>query len=281
MTGTIIKGIGGFYYVKSGGETIECKARGIFRKEGITPVIGDAVEISVKNGKGAIEKIYERKNVLIRPPVANIDILAVVAACRNPDPNIRLLDKMLINAEAAGIEPIICINKTDIGSEKEIADIYKNTGYKIFAVSAANETGTDELLDFIKGKTTAFSGLSGVGKSSIMNIITDNSMLTGDISRINRGRHTTRHVELIPLSGGSGYALDTPGFGSLEINAQAEELYKYFPEMNGKVCRFRGCSHISEPECGIKEAFENGEISESRYESYKEFYTSLSAMKKY
>jgi len=271
MTGIIIKGIGGFYYIQGESSLIECKARGIFRKKGISPMIGDKVEISVKNGKGSIDEIYERKNFLIRPPVANIDILAVVAACRNPDPDMTLIDKMLVNAEEKNIEPIICINKTDIGSDKEITDIYKNTGYKIFSLSAAEEKGTDELMAYIKNKVTAFSGVSGVGKSSIMNIITENIMETGDISKINRGKHTTRHIELMPLTGG-GYVLDTPGFSSLEISVKADRLFEYFPEMRGRICRFRGCSHISEPDCGVKEALERGEISESRYESYRQLY---------
>lgn len=281
MKGTIIKGIGGFYYIRTDSGIIECKARGIFRKNGITPMIGDNVEIALtKDGKGSIEKISERKNFLFRPAVANIDILAVVAACKNPEPDMLLLDKMIINAESADIEPIICINKTDLSAPDEIIGIYKNTGYKIFCLSAEKREGFGELIDYIKNKTTAFSGLSGVGKSSIMNIITENVMQTGSISRINRGRHTTRHIELIPLEAG-GYVLDTPGFSSMDINMAAEDLYNYFPEMRGRVCRYRGCSHISEPECGVHSAFDTGEISPSRYESYKELYNYLKSIKKY
>lgn len=280
MKGTIIKGIGGFYYVRTDDGIIECRARGVFRKDGITPMIGDNAEIKIIKDKGNIEKIYERKNFLIRPAVANIDILAAAAACRDPEPDMALLDKMLINAEAAGIEPVICINKTDLSSPEVIKEIYKNTGYKIFCVSAEKREGFDELSEYIRNKTTAFSGLSGVGKSSIMNIITENFMQTGSISRISRGRHTTRHIELIPLAEG-GYVLDTPGFSSMEINMEAEKLYGHFPEMRGRVCRFRGCSHISEPDCGVREALSAGEISQSRYENYKEFYNYLKSIKKY
>lgn len=281
MKGTIIKGIGGFYYVRTDDGIIECKARGVFRKNGITPMIGDNAEIKIINDdKGNIEKIYERKNFLVRPAVANIDILAAAAACKDPEPDMAILDKMLINAEAAGIEPVICINKTDLSSPEVIIDIYKNTGYKIFCVSAKKQEGFDELLKYIRNKTTAFSGLSGVGKSSIMNIITEKFMQTGDVSRINRGRHTTRHIELIPLEEG-GYVLDTPGFSSIEINMEAENLYDHFPEMRGKICRFRGCSHITEPECGVREAVKAGIISQSRYENYKQFYSYLKSTKKY
>lgn len=281
MEGTIIKGIGGFYYVRTAEGIIECRARGVFRKDGITPMIGDAACIKIiKDGKGNIEKIYERKNFLIRPAVANIDILAAAAACKDPEPDMQLLDKMLINAEAAGIEPIICINKTDLSDPREITEIYKNTGYKIFCVSAKREEGFDRLIEYIRNKITAFSGLSGVGKSSIMNIITRNVMQTGDISRKKHGRHTTRHIELIPLKEG-GYVLDTPGFSSMDLDMEAENLYEYFPEMRGKVCRFRGCSHISEPGCGVKEMVDDGIIPQSRYENYKEFYNYLKSIKKY
>ncbi|MCH5185141.1 MAG: ribosome small subunit-dependent GTPase A [Oscillospiraceae bacterium] len=280
MTGTIVKGIGGFYYIRTDEGVIECKARGIFRKNGTVPMIGDIVDISREKSGGSIEKIYERRNFLVRPPVANIDILAVVAACKNPDPNTNLLDKMLINAETAGIEPVICINKRDLASPKELEEVYRFCGYKIFAVCAADGGGIPELSEYIRGKTTAFSGLSGVGKSSIMNVITDNFMQTGDVSRINRGRHTTRHVELMPLAGG-GYVLDTPGFGSMEITAEPSELYLHFPEMRNRVCRFRGCSHITEPDCGVKDALAAGEITAERYESYKEIYEDLKRVRKY
>lgn len=285
MIGKIIKGIGGFYYVKSAdGEVFECRARGIFRKDGIKPCIGDDVEASVKNGKGSIDKIFPRRNHLIRPPVANIDNLIIVAAAANPDPNLPLIDKLLVTAEVCGITPIIVINKTDLSDGEELCEIYKKAGYAVLAVSAVNDGAIDGILPYIKGKTTAFAGLSGVGKSTILNILTNGNMETGAVSeKIKRGRHTTRHVELIELACG-GHVLDTPGFSSFEVSGiQAEDLYKYFPEMRdfGGMCRFKGCSHISEPDCVIKDMAESGKIAVSRYESYKQLYSQLKNVKEW
>lgn len=283
MNGKIIKGIGGFYYIKaSDGTVYECKARGVFRKDNIKPIIGDKVEISVENGKGSIEKIFPRKSVLVRPPVANIDTLVIVAAAANPDPNLFLIDKLLVNAEINGITPIICINKSDISSAETLRGIYKNTGYTVLATSAAKDEGFDKLIPYLKDKTSAFAGLSGVGKSSILNIITDTVQKTGSVSeKIKRGKHTTRHVELLELEGG-GYVLDTPGFSSFEVMpVKAGELYKYFPEMSkyGDSCRFKGCSHINEPGCVIKELVADGKISGSRYSSYTQLYNQLKNIK--
>lgn len=281
MNGIIIKGIGGFYYVKTADNKIyECKARGIFRKDGIKPIVGDRVEFM----GGSISKIEERKNSLIRPAVANIDVLVIVIAALSPDPDLFLIDKMTVNALINGITPIICINKTDLAKREDISDIYTKAGFDTVSVSAERNTGIDALAELIKDKTAAFTGLSGVGKSSILNIITKNEMETGAVSeKIQRGRHTTRHVELLELKLG-GFAFDTPGFGSLEINTiPPEELELYFPEteqVRGE-CRFRGCMHINEPDCAVKALVESGKMPVSRYESYKILYDTLRRVKQW
>lgn len=276
MRGKIYKGIGGFYYVATeNDEIIECKARGKFRKEHIIPIIGDDVEIEVKNGKGSITEIYERKNSLIRPAVANIDLIVVVVAAKDPDPATFVTDKMLVNAEINGIEAVVCINKTDLAENAELKEIYEKSGYRTLCVSATEKNGLDELFEIIKGKTAAFAGVSGVGKSTLLSYITGISLETGEVSdKISRGRHTTRHVELFKVAGG-GYVLDTPGFSSVETeDITAEELEGCFPEIcgiSGK-CRFRGCAHLEEPDCAVKAAVADGVIPQSRYESYKELY---------
>ncbi len=285
MTGIIIKGIGGFYYVKAEDSSIyECKARGIFRKENIKPCIGDRVEISLENGKGSIEKIETRRTVLVRPPVSNIDNLMIVVASMNPDPDFLLVDKMLVTAEKKGIVPIICVNKTDLDSGEKIKDIYKNTGYKVLSVSTYEKEGIDELKALLKDKITAFAGTSGVGKSSILNELIDESAQTGEISdKIKRGKHTTRHVELFELEGG-GFILDTPGFSSYELeDIPATELSTFFPEMASvtETCRFKGCAHINEPDCAIKEKVRLGEISQTRYENYISIYEILKDRKEW
>lgn len=285
MRGIIVKGIGGFYYIKTEDNTVyECKARGIFRKEKITPMIGDRVEIEVKNGKGSITKIEKRTTALVRPPVANIDTLVIVIAAASPDPNMLLIDKMLVNAHLAGINPVICINKTDLDTREDLYDIYTKAGYTVLRTCAEKNEGIDSLLELLKGKVSAFAGLSGVGKSSILTCVTGMELETGEVSeKIQRGKHTTRHVELIELKSG-GFVLDTPGFGSLETDIiKANELQDCFPEMDEYKydCRFRGCSHINEPECAVKTALENGGIAESRYASYKEIYEVLKGIKEW
>jgi len=284
MVGTIIKGIGGFYYVKASGNVYECKARGVFRKQKITPMIGDKVEIELDAGKGSIVDILPRSSFLVRPPVANIDTMMLVVAAASPEPNLFLIDKMLVNAEINNIQPAICINKTDIAQRADIEEIYSKAGYKVFSVSAQKEHGTDELFEFIKGKTTAFAGLSGVGKSSLLSLITPDELETGTVSeKIQRGKHTTRHVELFELED-EGFVLDTPGFSSLEVEGiKAEDLWQYFPEMaqSQNRCRFRGCSHINEPDCFVKDMIENGELAQSRYDSYCQLYNKLKTVKEW
>ena len=272
QTGIITKGIGGFYYVLSNGEIFECKARGVFRKEKITPMVGDNVEIEVKGGKGSIVKILPRKNELVRPAVANVDTLVLVVAATSPEPNLMLIDKMLVYAEKCGITAVICINKTDLTQRDDIKDIYENAGYRVICTSAEKDENLDELKELIKGRVTAFSGLSGVGKSSILNILTDANMETGSLSeKIERGKHTTRHVELISIS--DGFVFDTPGFSSLELpELTLEELSECFPEIDkySGDCKFRGCSHIKDQGCAVKAAVERGEISTERYKSFCE-----------
>lgn len=284
MTGIIIKGIGGFYYVKAAGNIYECKARGILRKQRITPMIGDIAEIELSGDKGSIVAIKPRKSFLVRPPVSNIDTMVLVVAAASPEPNMFLIDKMLINAEIRGIEPVICINKIDLAKRNDIEKIYISAGYRVFSVSAEKKEGIKDLFDYLADKTTAFAGLSGVGKSSLLSLITDDVLETGTVSeKIQRGRHTTRHVELFELKNG-GFVLDTPGFSSLEVDGiKAEDLYKYFPEMaeSEGQCKFRGCSHINEPGCFVKEQLSQGKISESRYESYKQLYEKLKTVKEW
>jgi len=284
LDGIIVKGIGGFYYVETAEGMYECKARGVFRKKRITPTVGDRVEIEISGGKGSICTICDRKNILIRPPVANIDILLIVVAAQNPDPSLFLIDKMLITAEKNNIEPIICINKTDLVKREDIESIYRKAGYRVISVSAETKENIAELKDMISGKITAFAGLSGVGKSTLLGEITDFNLETGGLSeKINRGKHTTRHVELMELSGG-GFVFDTPGFSSMEISdIKAQELGSYFPEIRdiSDECRFKGCAHIKERDCAVREKVESGEISKSRYESYCTLYEELKSIKEW
>ncbi len=283
LTGIIVKGIGGFYYVRcEDGEVRECKARGIFRKNNIKPMIGDRVEIEVSHGTGNILKIGERRNCLVRPPVSNVDCIMIVAAAKNPDPDFLLIDKMLVTSEKKGIKPIICINKTDLDSAQEFVSIYEKTGYTTITASTYDDVGIDEVKACLKGRVTAFAGLSGVGKSSILNKLVEFGAETGDISKINRGKHTTRHVELFELDEG-GFVFDTPGFSSFELgDIKPAELCGLFPEMrNSAGCRFKGCAHINEPDCGVKELVENGGISRKRYENYVEIYDILRQRKEW
>ena len=283
MRGIIVKGIGGFYYVKTAdGNLVECKARGIFRKNGIKPTVGDEVEIE----NASIDKIFERRSYLIRPSVANIDNLIIVIAAANPEPDLLLTDKLTVAALASGITPIICVNKTDLACADDVIKVYKTAGFEVISVSATENIGRNELLRITKGKISAFAGLSGVGKSSILNLMTDFDAETGEISRINRGKHTTRHVELFELDNDT-FILDTPGFSSLALSdicdVKANELASYYPEFENtdEECRFKGCSHINEPDCAVKKLVEDGEVTNSRYESYKILYEQLKQIKEW
>lgn len=281
LTGTIIKGIGGFYYVKTAEGLIECRARGRFRKEGEKPMIGDSVQLTQTTEdktKGSLEEILPRKNAFIRPPVANIDQLVITLAAVQPLPNLLLADQLAVTAESMGVRPAICINKCDLDREaaEQIAAIYEKTDYDVFIVSAREGDGLAALKDALKDKITALAGNSGVGKSSLLNALSENVQLeTGALSqKTSRGRHTTRHTELFQLPFG-GFIFDTPGFSSyLMENIAPEQLAGLFPEIASSSggCRFAGCSHIAEPGCSVKDALTAGRIAQSRYESYCTLY---------
>ena len=292
MQGKIIKGIAGFYYVhvvESG--VYECKAKGVFRKDGLNPLVGDNVEMEVtheKDMEGNIMKILPRKNELVRPAVANIDQALVVFAVAKPKPHFNLLDRFLVMMEAKEIPVVLCFNKADIAKDPEIAalkNIYEECGYPLLFTSAKEEENIDGLQECTRGRTTAIAGPSGVGKSSLINLLQDEvKMETGSISRkIERGKHTTRHSELIML-GKDSYIMDTPGFSSLYVDDIGKEELKYcFPEFapyEGK-CRFNGCGHIHEPGCAVKQAVEEGKIHRVRYDDYAMMYRELQERKRY
>ena len=292
MQGKIVKGIAGFYYVhvvESG--VYECKAKGTFRKDKIRPLVGDNVEIDIldeKDMEGSITKILPRKNDLIRPAVANIDQALVVFAVTQPEPHFNLLDRFLVMMERNEIPTVLCFNKTDIAESPaitELKEIYSGFGYPVIFTSAREEENISQLKELLKGKTTAIAGPSGVGKSSLINLLqSEVRMETGSISRkIARGKHTTRHSELIVL-GEDSYIMDTPGFSSLYVNDFEKEELKYcFPEFEpyeGQ-CRFIGCDHIHEPDCAVKAAVEAGKINKVRYDDYTEMYRELKERKRY
>lgn len=291
MQGKIIKGIAGFYYVHIAGKGVyECKAKGIFRKDNIKPLVGDNVEIEItdaSNLKGNITSILQRKNSLIRPAVANIDQALLIFAMTKPEPNYNLLDRFLLMMEQQGLECIICFNKRDIASREEreqIRSIYQNSNCQVLFVSAMKKEGLDELLRVLDGKTTAVAGPSGVGKSSIINCIQkEKRMETGAISeKIERGKHTTRHSELITMNE-TTYIMDTPGFSSLSLfDMEKETLKTYYPEFSAyeDKCKFLTCVHINEPVCGVKEALQEGKIHKVRYENYVSFYEELKEKEK-
>lgn len=292
MQGKIIKGIAGFYYVnvvESG--VYECKAKGVFRKEKIKPLVGDNVRIEIldeENKTGNIVEIFPRKNELIRPAVANIDQALVVFAVTKPTPHFNLLDRFLVMMERKEIPVVLCFNKKDIATSPEIAEleaIYEKCGYPIVFTSALEQENIEEIRRLLLKKTTAIAGPSGVGKSSLINLLQNQvQMETGTISRkIERGKHTTRHSELIAVDADS-YIMDTPGFSSLYVNEfEKEELKYYFREFasyEGQ-CRFQGCDHVHEPGCAVKEALEEGKIHPVRYKNYLEMYTELKEKKRY
>lgn len=287
--GIIIKGIGGFYYVESGNEVFECKARGIFRKDAFAPLPGDFVNMSVIDESkklGSIDEILPRKSQLVRPAVANVNQVAVVLAVKSPSPDCLLLDKLLITAQLKNLDTIICLNKIDLDEDescKKIVEAYEKADYKCIPLSSKLNIGFENLSDSLHGRITVFAGQSGVGKSTILNRIMNSMIMqTGEVSgKIERGKHTTRHAELVELHSG-GYVVDTPGFSSLELtDMQYDELDTFYPEFRERRlgCRFTRCSHISEPECSVKDALSQGLIDKDRYARYIEFYNALKQRK--
>ena len=291
MQGKIIKGIAGFYYVNAGGSVYECKAKGIFRKDNRKPLVGDDVVMEVLDETkklGNVTELLPRKSELIRPAVANVDQAMVIFAVASPEPNLNLLDRFLIMMEQRSLPCLICFNKTDLVRPEVVLgyrDAYANCGHDVMTVSVKNGEGIEELKERLRGKTTTVAGPSGVGKSSLINLLLgERAMETGDLSlKIDRGKHTTRHSQLLGF-GQDSYIFDTPGFSSLEVmGIEKEELADYYEEFKPyeQFCRFGGCSHVTEPVCGIKQAVEEGKISRMRYENYCQIYGELKARRKY
>lgn len=286
MRGLIVKALSGFYYVESDNTVYECKARGRFRSIGESPLVGDRVEISLNGNKGVIDSIYDRKNFLIRPPVANIDKLFIISSAATPSPNLLLIDKMTALCEYKGIKPIIVFNKSDLADLSGYVEKYKKVGYKAIECSSINGEGIDEIRNELNGAVTAFTGNSGVGKSSILNVIFPNlNLSTGEVSdKLGRGRHTTRHIELF-LNEYGGYVADTPGFSAIEFDLNdisfKENLDSFFPEFDDyRVnCRFSDCKHIGEKDCAVCEAAKNGVINSERLLSYQTIYNELKSIK--
>ncbi len=279
MQGVIIKALSGFYYVKTESGTVECRARGRFRLDGSSPLVGDRVEISLDaNGKGRVDKLLPRKNFFIRPAVANIDLLVAVASEVNPVTDPFLIDRVTAFAEHMGCEVLICINKSDAARVSRLRDIYATSGYRVIETSAVTGEGVEELRGCIAGKVCAFSGNSGVGKSSLLNALEPGLGLeTGVVSeKLGRGRHTTRHVEIFPAGG--AFVADTPGFASFDMEQlppiPKEELQFCFPEFGPYIgkCRFDDCAHLKEPGCAVREAMDEGKINASRHLSYARLY---------
>lgn len=292
MTGKIIKGIAGFYYVNDGENRVyQCRAKGIFRNRKIKPLVGDNVEFSILDeeaGEGNIDEILPRKNALVRPAAANVDQALVLFALTQPSPNLNLLDRFLVMMAMEEIPVVICFNKVDLGDgamEEEYKKIYEGAGYEVHFISARADLGIDQVRELLRGRTTVLAGPSGVGKSSLTNRIQpEASMETGGISRkIERGKHTTRHSELFFVEKDT-YMMDTPGFSSMYTpEIEASELKEFFPEFAEfeDECRFLGCVHIGERVCGVKEAVKEGKISPSRYEDYRLIYEELKQKRRY
>ena len=292
MRGKIIRGVGGFYYVHcEDGMVYECRARGIFRKNGQKPLVGDDVIISltcVEDSEGSLDEILPRRNELVRPAAANVDQVLVFFAAASPDPNFNLLDRYLVSMRRCNIPVILCFNKSDLVEQDVLEgylEEYRGSGCILHTVSVRDRKGTDELADMLRGKTTCVAGPSGAGKSSLTNLLApDAEMEVGEISRkIARGRQTTRHTQLICVAEGT-YFLDTPGFGSMDLpQMDWRELKDEYPEFekSARKCRFLGCVHDTEPDCGVKRAVRHGKISRLRYENYLVLMQELKNRKKY
>ena len=291
MQGKIIRGIGGFYYINACNSIYECKAKGSFRKEGIKPLVGDDCIIDIldeKNYLANITSILPRHSELIRPAVANVDQAMIIFAVSRPEPNFNLLDRFIIQISQKDLPCIIVINKMDLADDdqrREIEEAYVACGCRVVFTSVSNREGVEEIRKLIKGKTTTVAGPSGVGKSSMINLLQSAvKMQTGVLSdKIDRGKHTTRHSELIPIDEDT-YILDTPGFSSLNLfDVSTDSLKDYYYEFEeyAAECRFLDCKHISEPDCGVKKAVESGEVSRLRYENYLTLYRECKEKRKY
>ena len=279
MNDRIIKALSGFYYVQAEDGIVECRARGTFRKEGVSPLVGDFVTISRSGKSGTVEEILPRKNSFIRPAVANVDLLVLLASCAIPQTEPFLIDRVLAIAGQQGVEPLICVNKNDLEPGEGLAGIYRRAGFHVIVTSAETGEGIDELRAAISGKLSAFTGNSGVGKSSILNALCPELKLAvGEVSeKLGRGRHTTRHIELYCLGNGT-FVADTPGFSSFDtermdlvLKDQLQYAFSDFAPYLGK-CQFQDCAHLKEPGCAVRAALERGEIEPTRYESYKRLY---------
>lgn len=288
MKGILLKAIAGFYYIEAGGSVYECKARGIFRKQNESPTVGDSLEFDVlENLKGVVSKILPRKNFLIRPPIANLDQLFIISSHDTPAPNALLIDRLTAIAVNNNIEPIIVFNKADLGQMDDWKGLYTRAGFKCLITSGVNGDGCNEIINMLEGKISAFTGNSGVGKSSLLNcMFPELELKTGEVSsKLGRGRHTTRHVELYPVCG--GYVADTPGFSSLDIERtmplKKEELPFVFPDFSDYLgnCKFTSCTHTVEKGCAVLEAVQNGEVEKTRIESYKIIYNEIKDIKEW
>jgi ribosome biogenesis GTPase len=286
QTGRIVRSISGFYDVQIPDKVISCRARGILRKTGESPLTGDMVEITVEKGKGMVEKILPRQNSFVRPAVANIDALVVFAANVNPVTEPFLIDRVAAIAGDQEVPVVLCVNKCDLDPAVDLVRIYRNAGFSVICTSAETGEGVEELRNLIKGKLTAFTGNSGVGKSSILNRLSPElALATGEVSeKLGRGRHTTRHVELYDL-GENTYVMDTPGFSSFDTDQMdvilKENLQYAFPDFGPYVgnCQFRDCTHRKEPGCAVTGALEAGEIEQTRYDSYLKLYEKAAQIK--
>ena len=288
LTGLVLKCIGGFYYVLCDETVYTCRARGKFRKDKISPCVGDQVAITAdENNEGYVLEILPRKNILVRPPLANLDKLFIVSSVSDPQPSTLIIDKTIAAAEIKGIEPVLVFTKTDLDDPAPLREIYGSIGIRCYFVSSVDGVGVDELRPELDGCISAFTGNSGVGKSTLLNaLIPDLVLETGEISRkLGRGRHTTRHVELFPVEG--GYVADTPGFSTMDIERyelfRKEELPFGFREFEPYIgeCRFTSCSHTCEKGCAVLEAVEDGKIPRSRIESYIAMYNEVKDIKEW
>ena len=288
QTGRIVRSISGFYDVVLPTGTVTCQARGILRKEGMTPLTGDMVRVVMQRGKGMIQQVLPRKNSFIRPAVANVDALLIFAANVNPVTEPFLIDRVTAIAGNKGVESILCVNKTDLDEAEELCGIYSHAGFRVIATSAQTGAGIGELRRALQGKLTAFTGNSGVGKSSILNRLCPELRLpTGEVSeKLGRGRHTTRHVELFSLDHET-FVMDTPGFSSFDTDQMdvilKENLQYAFPDFGPWLgrCQFHDCSHRREPGCAVRQAAEKREIEQSRYDSYLRLYEKAAQYKEW